>query len=147
MAKRGPKQKSIEPERVEELARKGYQQMEIATELGVSHDTYFKRIKENSEISVAYKKGRDEFLEYIRKTRSQNVLEALDDLIAQRNPAAVIFASKTILGLQENIQITHAAAKDPTMTEERLEQLEARRRLLMATEAIDVASAKEPDTI
>lgn len=147
MAKRGPKPKEVDPKRVEELARSGHQQHEIAAKLGVSHDTYWKRMAENTDIAEAYKKGREFFLEYIRKTRSQNVLEALDDLIAQRNPAAVIFASKTILGLQENIQITHAAAKDPTMTEERLEQLEARRRLLMTTEAIDAVSAKEPDSL
>lgn len=147
MAKRGPKPKQVDPAEVERLARSGHLQQDIAPKLGVGVDTYYQRLNENPEIAAAYKRGRDFFLDFIRKTRSQNVLEALDDLIAQRNPAAVIFASKTILGLQENIQITHAAAKDPTMTEERLEQLEARRRLLMATEAIDVASAKEPDSL
>ena len=144
MAKRGPKPKQVDPVEVERLARSGHQQHEIAAKLGVSHDTYWKRLAENSDITEAYKKGRDAFLEFIRKTRSERVLEALDDLIMQRNPAAVIFASKTILGLQENIQITHAAAKDPAMTEERLEQLEARRRLLMATEeAIDVTKVND----
>lgn len=146
MAGRGNK-KHVDPARVEELARKGHLQNDIAQQMGVSNDTYYERIKENPDIAEAYKKGRDAFLEFIRKTRSERVLEALDDLIMQRNPAAVIFASKTILGLQENIQITHAAAKDPTMTEERLEALEARRRLLMTTEAINVASAKEPDSL
>ena len=144
MAKRGPKPKQVDPVEVERLARSGHLQQDIAPKLGMSHETYYQRLNENPDIAEAYKKGREFFLSFIRKTRSQNVLEALDDLIAQRNPAAVIFASKTILGLQENIQITHAAAKDPMMTEERLEQLEARRRLLMATEeAIDVTKVND----
>lgn len=147
MAKRGPKVKEVDPAEVERLARKGHLQQEIAKEMRIANDTYYQRINENPEIAEAYKKGRAFFLDFIGKTRSQRVLEALDDLIAQRNPAAVIFASKTILGLQENIQITHAAAKDPTMTEERLEALEARRRILMASEQVIDVSAKEPDSL
>lgn len=144
MAKRGPKQKPIEPERVEQLARKGYQQQEIAQQIGVSHDTYFKRIQENPDISEAYKKGRDEFLNYIRKTRAERVLEALDQLIMERHPAAVIFASKTILGLQETVTHNHTANGNPIANDDRLKELEAKRRMLMQSTEI-VIDAKKDD--
>jgi len=146
MAKRGPKPKQVDPAEVEMLARKGHQQHDIAAQLGVSHDTYWKRIGENPDIAEAYKKGREAFLEYIRKTRSERVLEALDDLIMQRNPAAVIFASKTILGLQEHIQLNHSAVRETATSEERLKELEQKRQALTAA-VVDVVSAKEPDTI
>jgi len=138
--------KHVDPVRVEELARKGHLQNSIATELGVSNDTYYERIKENPDIAEAYKKGREAFLEFIRKTRSERVLEALDDLIMQRNPAAVIFASKTILGLQEHIQLNHSAVRETATSEERLKELEQKRQALTAA-VVDVVSAKEPDTI
>jgi len=138
--------KHVDPVRVEELARKGHLQNSIATELGVSNDTYYERIKENPDIAEAYKKGREAFLEFIRKTRSERVLEALDDLIMQRNPAAVIFASKTILGLQEHIQLNHSAVRETATSEERLKELEQKRQALTAA-VVDAASAKEPDTI
>lgn len=138
--------KHVDPVRVEELARKGHLQNSIATELGVSNDTYYERIKENPDIAEAYKKGREAFLEFIRKTRSERVLEALDDLIMQRNPAAVIFASKTILGLQEHIQLNHSAVRETATSEERLKELEQKRQALTAA-VVDVVSAKEPDSL
>jgi transposase len=140
------KKKHVDPAEVERLARKGHLQNSIATELGVSNDTYYERIKENPDIAEAYKKGREAFLEFIRKTRSERVLEALDDLIMQRNPAAVIFASKTILGLQEHIQLNHSAVRETLTSEERLKELEQKRQALTAA-VVDVVSAKEPDTI
>ena len=140
MGKRGPKPKQVDPNDVEKLARKGHQQNDIAAQLGVSNDTYYERIKENPDIAEAYKKGREAFLEFIRKTRSERVLEALDDLIMQRNPAAVIFAAKTILGLQEQIQLNHSAAQ-VSHDQTRLEALEAKRKLL-----IDAEFEKEHDT-
>lgn len=146
MAKRGPKPKKVDPAEVERLARKGHLQQEIAKQLSVSHETYHQRINENPEIAEAYKKGREAFLEYVRKTRSERVLEALDDLIMQRNPAAVIFASKTILGLQENVQITHTAARDAINNTDRLKELEEKRKALLDA-SVDVAFEKEPDTI
>ena len=72
----------VDPADVERLARKGHQQNDIASQLNISVDTYYERIKENSDIAEAYKKGREAFLEYIRKTRAERVLEALDELIA-----------------------------------------------------------------
>lgn len=146
MAKRGPKPKQVDPAEVERLARKGHLQQEIAQQLSVSHETYHQRINENPEIAEAYKKGREAFLEYVRKTRSERVLEALDDLIMQRNPAAVIFASKTILGLQENVQITHTAARDVLTNQDRLKELEAKRKALIEA-SVDVAFEKEPDNL
>jgi hypothetical protein len=71
--------KHVDPKDVEKLARIGHQQQDIAPQLGVSVDTYYERIKENPEIAEAYKKGREAFLEYIRKTRAERVLEALDE--------------------------------------------------------------------
>ena len=136
----------VDPADVEKLARKGHQQNEIASQLNISVDTYYERIKENSDIAEAYKKGREAFLEYVRKTRSERVLEALDDLIMQRNPAAVIFASKTILGLQENVQITHTAARDAINNMDRLKELEAKRKALIEA-SVDVAFEKEPDNL
>lgn len=138
--------KHVDPAEVERLARKGHQQNDIAEQLGVSHDTYYKRIGENPDIAEAYKKGREEFLSYIRKTRAERVLEALDELIMQRHPAAVIFASKTILGLQETVQHNHTANGQPLANDERLKELEAKRRALLA-DVVDVSSVKEPDSL
>ena len=145
MAGRG-KKIHVDPADVERLARKGHQQNDIAQRLHISHETYYQRVNENPEIAEAYKKGREAFLEYVRKTRSERVLEALDDLIMQRNPAAVIFASKTILGLQENVQITHTAARDAINNMDRLKELEAKRKALMDA-SVDVAFEKEPDSL
>ena len=145
MAGRG-KKIHVDPADVERLARKGHQQQDIAQQLHISHETYYQRVNENPEIAEAYKKGREAFLEYVRKTRSERVLEALDDLIMQRNPAAVIFASKTILGLQENVQITHTAARDAINNMDRLKELEAKRKALMDA-SVDVAFEKEPDSL
>ena len=136
----------VDPADVEKLARKGHQQNDIAEQLGVSHDTYYKRIAENPDITEAYKKGREAFLEYIRKTRAERVLEALDELIMQRHPAAVIFASKTILGLQETVQHNHTANGQPLANDERLKELEAKRRALLS-DVVDVASVKEHDSL
>ena len=136
----------VDPADVEKLARKGHQQNDIAEQLGVSHDTYYERIKENPDIADAYKKGREAFLEYIRKTRAERVLEALDELIMQRHPAAVIFASKTILGLQETVQHNHTANGQPLANDERLKELEAKRRALLS-DVVDVSSVKEPDSL
>ena len=138
--------KHVDPAEVERLARKGHQQVDIAAQLGVSNDTYYERIKENPDIADAYKKGREAFLEYIRKTRAERVLEALDELIMQRHPAAVIFASKTILGLQETVQHNHTANGQPLANEDRLKELEAKRRALLA-DVVDVSSVKEPDSL
>ena len=140
------KKKHVDPKDVEKLARIGHQQQDIAPQLGVSVDTYYERIKENPEIAEAYKKGRDAFLEYIRKSRAEHVLEALDQLIMERHPAAVIFASKTILGLQETVTHHHTASKDPSMTEERLKELEQKRQALIDS-SINVQSVKEPDSL
>lgn len=136
--------KHVDPAEVERLARKGHQQNDIAEQLGVSHDTYYKRIGENPDIAEAYKKGRDEFLNYIRKTRAERVLEALDELIMQRHPAAVIFASKTILGLQETVQHNHTANGQPLANDERLKELEAKRKALL-THIVDVAASKDDE--
>ena len=146
MAKRGPKPKEVDVSEVERLARKGHQQHDIAAQLGVSHDTYWKRMGENPDIAEAYKKGREAFLEYIRKTRAERVLEALDELIMQRHPAAVIFASKTILGLQETVQHNHTANGQPLANDERLKELEAKRRALLS-DVVDVSSVKEHDSL
>jgi len=136
--------KHVDPAEVERLARKGHQQNDIAEQLGVSHDTYYKRIGENPDIAEAYKKGREAFLEYIRKTRAERVLEALDELIMQRHPAAVIFASKTILGLQETVQHNHTANGQPLANDERLKELEAKRKALL-NDVVDVVASKEEE--
>ncbi len=134
----------VDPADVERLARKGHQQNDIASQLNISVDTYYERIKENSDIAEAYKKGREAFLEYIRKTRAERVLEALDQLIMERHPAAVIFASKTILGLQETVTHNHTANGNPIANDERLKELEAKRRMLMQSTEI-VIEAKNDD--
>ena len=146
MAKRGPKQKPIEPERVKELARQGYQQQEIAEQLGVSHDTYFKRMNQISDISVAYKNGRAEFLEWVKMTRAQQVLSAYDRLLQEGNPAAVIFGMKAIVGLSEQMNITHSVEKNLVQDETRLKELEAKRKALLDA-SVDVAFEKEPDNL
>jgi len=146
VAKRGPKPKQVDPAEVEKLARIGHTQQDIAPKIGVSHETYYQRLNENPEIAEAYKKGREEFLSYIRKTRSERVLEALDQLIMERHPAAVIFASKTILGLQETVTHNHTANGQPLANDERLKELEAKRRALLS-DVVDVASVKEHDSL
>ena len=144
MNKRGPKPKQVDPAEVEKLARIGHTQQDIAPKLGVSHETYYQRMGENPDIAEAYKKGRDAFLEFIRKTRAERVLEALDELIMQRHPAAVIFASKTILGLQETVTHNHTASGNPIANDDRLKELEAKRRMLMQSTEI-VIDAKKDD--
>jgi hypothetical protein len=135
----------VDPADVERLARKGHQQNDIASQLNISVDTYYERIKENSDIAEAYKKGREAFLEYIRKTRAERVLEALDELIMQRHPAAVIFASKTILGLQETVTHNHTANGNPIANDERLKELEAKRRMLMQSTEIVIEAKKDDE--
>jgi len=145
MAKRGPKQKPIEPERVKQLARQGYQQQEIAEQLGVSHDTYFKRMNQISDISVAYKNGRAEFLEWVKMTRAQQVLSAFDRLVQEGNPAAVIFGMKAIVGLQETVTHNHTANGNPIANDERLKELEAKRRMLMQSTEIVIEAKKDDE--
>jgi hypothetical protein len=135
----------VDPADVERLARKGHQQNDIASQLNISVDTYYERIKENSDIAEAYKKGREAFLEYIRKTRAERVLEALDELIMQRHPAAVIFASKTILGLHETVTHNHTANGNPIANDERLKELEAKRRMLMQSTEIVIDAKKDEE--
>ena len=72
------------------------------------------------------------------------MLEALDELIMQRHPAAVIFASKTILGLQETVQHNHTANGQPLANDERLKELEAKRKALL-TDIVDVAASKDDE--
>ena len=145
MAKRGPKPKQVDPAEVEKLARIGHTQQDIAPKLGVSHETYYQRMGENPDIAEAYKKGRDAFLEFIRKTRAERVLEALDELIMQRHPAAVIFASKTILGLQETVTHNHTASGNPIANDDRLKELEAKRRMLMQSTEIVIDAKKDEE--
>jgi hypothetical protein len=135
----------VDPADVERLARKGHQQNDIAQQLHISHETYYQRVNENPDIAEAYKKGREAFLEYIRKTRAERVLEALDELIMQRHPAAVIFASKTILGLQETVTHNHTANGNPIANDERLKELEAKRRMLMQSTEIVIEAKKDEE--
>ena len=145
MNKRGPKPKQVDPAEVEKLARVGHTQQDIAPKLGVSHETYYQRVNENPDIAEAYKKGRDAFLEYIRKTRAERVLEALDQLIMERHPAAVIFASKTILGLQETVTHNHTASGNPIANDDRLKELEAKRRMLIQSTEIVIDAKKDEE--
>ena len=145
MNKRGPKPKQVDPAEVEKLARIGHTQQDIAPKLGVSHETYYQRVNENPDIAEAYKKGRDAFLEYIRKTRAERVLEALDQLIMERHPAAVIFASKTILGLQETVTHNHTASGNPIANDDRLKELEAKRRMLIQSTEIVIDAKKDEE--
>ena len=145
MNKRGPKPKQVDPAEVEKLARVGHTQQDIAPKLGIAVDTYYQRMNENPEIAEAYKKGRDAFLEYIRKTRAERVLEALDQLIMERHPAAVIFASKTILGLQETVTHNHTASGNPIANDDRLKELEAKRRMLIQSTEIVIDAKKDEE--
>ena len=128
---------------VDNLLEKWYEAKQQIIDLEGKIDKY-KRIAENPDITEAYKKGRDAFLEYIRKTRAERVLEALDQLIMERHPAAVIFASKTILGLQETVTHNHTASGNPIANDDRLKELEAKRRMLMQSTEI-VINAKKDD--
>jgi len=144
MGKRGKQTIKIDPARVEELARTGKQVSEIAHRLDIGVSTYYQKVAENPDILEAYKKGRDHFLEYVKTSRSQAVLEAFDELIQQRNPAAVIFAMKAVVGLSEQMNINHSVNKEQA-DPERLKILEDKRKALQDAE-IDVEFEKEPDT-
>jgi len=144
MGKRGKQTIKIDPARVEELARTGKQVSEIAHRLDIGVSTYYQKVAENPDILEAYKKGRDHFLEYVKTSRSQAVLEAFDELIQQRNPAAVIFAMKAVVGLSEQMNINHSVNKEQA-DPDRLKILEDKRKALQDAE-IDVEFEKEPDT-
>ena len=144
MGKRGKQTIKIDPARVEELARTGKQVSEIAHRLDIGVSTYYQKVAENPDILEAYKKGRDHFLEYVKTSRSQAVLEAFDELIQQRNPAAVIFAMKAVVGLSEQMNINHSVNKEQA-DPERLKILEDKRKVLQDAE-IDAEFEKEPDT-
>ena len=144
MGKRGKQTIKIDPARVEELARTGKQVSEIAHRLDIGVSTYYEKVAENPDILEAYKKGRDHFLEYVKTSRSQAVLEAFDELIQQRNPAAVIFAMKAVVGLSEQMNINHSVNKEQA-DPERLKILEDKRKALQDAE-IDAEFEKEPDT-
>lgn len=144
MGKRGKQTIKIDPARVEELARTGKQVSEIAHRLDIGVSTYYQKVAENPDILEAYKKGRDHFLEYVKTSRSQAVLEAFDELIQQRNPAAVIFAMKAVVGLSEQMNINHSVNKEQA-DPERLKILEDKRKALQEAE-IDAEFEKEPDT-
>jgi transposase len=144
MGKRGKQTIKIDPARVEELARTGKQVSEIAHRLDIGVSTYYQKVAENPDILEAYKKGRDHFLEYVKTSRSQAVLEAFDELIQQRNPAAVIFAMKAVVGLSEQMNISHSVNKEQA-DPERLKILEDKRRALQDSE-IDAEFEKEHDT-
>ena len=144
MAKRGPKGKSIGIEKVEQLARTGLQTEEIAKELNIHLSTFYKKAEENGEILEAYKKGRAEFLEWVKLTRAQQVLSAYDRLLQEGNPAAVIFGMKAIVGLTEQMNVTHSMNKEQA-DPDRLKILEDKRKALQDAE-IDAEFEKEPDT-
>jgi len=144
MGKRGKQTIKIDPARVEELARTGKQVSEIAHRLDIGVSTYYQKVAENPDILEAYKKGRDHFLEYVKTSRSQAVLEAFDELIQQRNPAAVIFAMKAVVGLSEQMNISHSVNKEQA-DPDRLKILEDKRRALQEAE-IDAEFEKEHDT-
>ena len=144
MGKRGKQTIKIDPARVEELARTGKQVSEIAHRLDIGVSTYYQKVAENPDILEAYKKGRDHFLEYVKTSRSQAVLEAFDELIQQRNPAAVIFAMKAVVGLSEQMNISHSVNKEQA-DPERLKILEDKRKALQDAE-IDAEFEKEHDT-
>ena len=144
MGKRGKQTIKIDPARVEELARTGKQVSEIAHRLDIGVSTYYQKVAENPDILEAYKKGRDHFLEYVKTSRSEAVLEAFDELIQQRNPAAVIFAMKAVVGLSEQMNINHSVNKEQA-DPDRLKILEDKRKALQDAE-IDVEFEKEPDT-
>lgn len=138
--------KDIPPEKVEKLAQTGRQLPEIASKLDVGVSTIYEKNRENPAILEAYKRGRQHFVEYVKQTRCDRVLEAFDDLIRERNPAAVIFAMKAIVGLQENVQVTHSVQKEITQNDDRLAELEAKRKALQDSE-IDAEFAREPDNL
>lgn len=146
MAKRGPKEKPVPIDKVEQLARTGMQTEEIAAEMNIHLSTFYKKAEENSEILEAYKRGRTEFLEWVKMTRSQQVLSAYDRLVQEGNPAAVIFGMKAIVGLQETVTHNHTANGQPLANDERLKELEAKRRALLS-DVVDVASVKEHDSL
>jgi len=145
VAKRGPKGKTIGIEKVEQLARTGLQTEEIAKELNIHLSTFYKKAEENGEILEAYKKGRAEFLEWVKLTRAQQVLSAYDRLLQEGNPAAVIFGMKAIVGLTEQMNVTHSMNKEQ-IDPDRLKILEDKRKALQDAE-IDAEFEKEPDNL
>ena len=138
--------KQVKPEDVERLARVGMQYEEIPKEMNIGVSTFYQKASENPEVQEAYKRGREFFLEWVKMNRAQQVLSAYDRLVQEGNPAAVIFGMKAIVGLSEQMNVTHSVQKEITQNDDRLAELEAKRKALQDSE-IDAEFEKEPDTI
>ena len=141
MAKRGPKPKKVDPEVVRKLAAEGKDQQQIIANSPFSNWSYYKQKAENPEISEAYEKGRAEWQAKVSKDLAPKVLSAFEQLIAERNPAAVIFGMKAVLGFSEQMNINHSVNKE-AVDPERLKALEEKRKALQEAE-IDVEFEKE----
>lgn len=100
----GPKPIQADPKEIYELAREGMTQCEIAYALGMSPDTWFRRIREQvehsnvSEISEAYQKGKGD--------HARLIMTGLTRLAGDGNLGALIFLAKAHLGRRENVQIS-----------------------------------------
>lgn len=141
MAKRGPKPKKVDPELVKELATEGKVQRKIIENAPFSRSTYYRRKAENREICDAYEKGREEWQAKVSKDLAPKVLSAFEQLIAERNPAAVIYGMKAVLGFLEQMNINHSVNKE-AVDPERLKTLEEKRKALQDAE-IDAEFEKE----
>lgn len=98
MAKRGPKPKEVDIDKVEELSEEGLTKEQIATCLGMSLSTFMERQAENVEISEAYKRG--------EIARSRFVVSALKNKIKDGDTTAIIFGCKAWAGMKDRIDHT-----------------------------------------
>lgn len=90
---------------VERMARLGYRNQDIHFALGISQETFYKKLHEYPEMKQALKKGRDDHL--------AGDLEALGRLKKKDNLGAVIFSMKG----------THGFSDEPTVSAESTERV------------------------
>lgn len=134
-AKRGPKPVTFDLDEVRRLAGDGLTQSEIAYAMGSCPDTWFTRVREQteeqgfSELADAYKKGKG--------AHAKDVIGGLAKLAREGNPTALIFLAKAHHGRKETVAIEGtdgpavavvAQAMTPEQRKARLEELERKRR-------------------
>ncbi len=90
----GRKIKEIDLAKVERLASQGLNFDQIAEDLDIAINTFYRRKRQFREFSHALKRGRAQF----RDTLSRRFV----DLVREGNVAAVIYATKVHLGWREN---------------------------------------------
>jgi hypothetical protein len=85
-------------ERIEYLAKKGFNQNQIHKSFGISHETWYRHFRENTAINEAYQNGKTAHLEMC--------LDTLERAAKHDNSiGAAIFLLKARHGFRDNVRI------------------------------------------